>query len=458
MLAAALLSAACAIGASGANGAGGAIGASGTVGATIGTTIGATIGINGGAAAEAAVQAAPTAGPGVEGWPQWAGPARNSTASAGGLLQGAVELRELWRKPAPAGISALTVAGGRVFSLATADGFDLAFALDAKTGKELWQVRLGPANANMEFAVTSTPATDGRLVYVLGGGCVLRALEVESGKEVWQHDLKAEFNPGPMANGCWTSPLLDGALLVVQVNGEPDKLVMAFDKATGKVAWAAAGTIRAVRTSPAAADLGGVRQVVVHEGNKEQKGGLYGLRLADGALLWSIRFDPVQSFSFDTPLAFAGDRLAAVAWSEVRTVQVQKTGDVWKAEPLWSARDIRADNQPFNSHVVAHEGHLYGIGGDLLVCLDAATGKKVWQEKVYTGSLILVDGHLVVLAQGSGLVRVVAATPEGYKEKLRKQVFTPGSLSDVPPSFADGRLYLRNSEELAVFEVVKGGT
>ncbi|HYH46801.1 MAG TPA: PQQ-binding-like beta-propeller repeat protein [Thermoanaerobaculia bacterium] len=394
-------------------------------------------------------------GAGNADWPQWAGPSRNATASAGGLFQGPVELREAWRKPAREGISALTVAAGRLFSLGTEAGFDVAFALDAKTGKELWQVRLGPANANMEFAVTSTPASDGKRVYVLGGACVLRALEAETGKEVWNHDLKAEFNPGPMANGCWTSPLLDGPLLVVQVNGEPDKLVMAFDAATGAVKWAAKGTIRAVRTSPAVADIGGVRQVVVHEGNKEQQGGLYGLRLTDGAQLWSLRFDPVQSFSFDTPLAFDGDRVAAVAWSEVRTVQVKKTGDAWKAELLWSARDIRADNQPFTSHVVAHEGYLYGLGGDLLVCLEAATGKKIWQEKVYTGSLILVDGHLVVLAQGSGLVRVVAATPEGYREKLRKQVFTPGALSDVPPSFADGRLYLRNAEDLVAFEVVK---
>lgn len=394
---------------------------------------------------------------GAADWPQWNGPLRNASAPAAGVFRGgAVELREAWRKPAPEGISALTVVGGRIYSLGSADGSDYAFALDAATGRELWRVPLGPIAAAMEWGAASTPASDGKLVFVLGGACVLRALAAETGKEVWKHDLKAEFNSGPMPNGCWTSPLLEGNLLVLQANGEPDKRIMAFDTATGAVAWTAAGTHRATRSSPALADLGGVRQVVVHEGNPEQKGGLYGLRLADGAMLWSIRFDVPESYSFDTPLPMGGDGVAAVAWSEIRGVKVRREGDAFAADLLWTAREIQAGNQPFTSHVVHHDGHLYGFGADFLVCLDAATGKTVWKEKIYLGSLILVDGHLVVLSQASGLLRVVEATPAGYREKLRKQVFNPGALTETPPSFADGRIYLRNSEELVVLEVGRG--
>jgi hypothetical protein len=110
-----------------------------------------------------------------------------------------------------------------------------------------------------------------------------------------------------------------------------------------------------------------------------------------------------------------------------------------------------------NLHAVAAGGHVYGFGGEFLVCLDAASGRTVWKEKIYPGSLILVDGRLVVQSQGSGLLRVVAATPAGYRELARAEVFAPGALSQTPPSFAGGRLFLRNSDEIVALEIEAGG-
>ncbi len=390
------------------------------------------------------------------GWYQWSGPLRNGTSPATGLFSGGpFQLKEVWRRPAPGGSSALTVLGDRVFSLASEEGKDFAFALDARSGKELWRIPLGITVArHTEFGVPSTPATDGRLVFLVSGECKLLAVGAADGKEVWQHDLKAEYNPGPMPSGCWTSPLLEGNLLIVQVNGDPDKHVMAFDKGTGAVVWSVAAPGKAVRTSPAVADILGARQVVVHDTITGGKGGLYGLRLADGALLWSLRFPEGESFSLDTPIPLAGDRFAVITWSDVRGVAVKKQGEALAAEPVWSSRDIRAETQPVTLHAVSVGDHLYGFGGEFLICLDAATGKTVWKEKTYAGSLIAVDGHLVAVSQAAGILRVIEATPAGYREKARLEVLTPGAPTDTPPSFADRRIYLRNSEEIVVLEVV----
>lgn len=391
------------------------------------------------------------------GWPQWSGPLRNGTSPAMGLFsQGPFQLKEVWRRPAPGGVSALTVLGDRIFSLSSEDGKDFAFALDAGTGKELWRIPLGTTVARQaEFGVSITPATDGQRVFLVSPECKLLAVGAADGKEVWQHDLKAEYNPGPMPSGCWTSPLLEGNLLIVQVNGDPDKHVMAFDKGTGAVVWSVAAPGKAVRTSPAVADVHGVRQVVVHDTISGGKGGIYGLRLTDGALLWSLRFPEGESFSLDTPIPLAGNRFGVVTWSDIRGVGVKKQGEGFVAEPLWSSRDVRAETQPVTLHAVSHGDHLYGFGGEFLVCLDAATGKTVWKEKTYPGSLIAVDGHLVAISQAAGILRVIEATPAGYREKGRLEVFTPGAPTDTPPSFAGRRIYLRNSEEIVVLEVVK---
>jgi outer membrane protein assembly factor BamB len=389
------------------------------------------------------------------GWPQWGGPLRNGTSPEKGLFSGPFGFKEIWRRPAPGGSAALAVLGGRIFSLSSEEGKDFAFALDAGTGKELWRFPLGASVARQaEFGVPSTPATDGRLVFIVSGECKLLALGAEDGKVAWQHDFKAEYNTGPMPSGCWTSPLLEGNLLILQVNGDPDKHVMAFDKDTGAVVWSVAAPGKGVRTSPAIADVLGARQVVVHDTISGGKGGLYGLRLADGTLLWSLRFAEGESFSLDTPIPLAGDRFGVITWSDVRGVGVKKQGEGLVAEPLWSSRDVRAETQPVTLHAVSQGDHLYGFGGEFLVCLDAATGKTVWKEKTYPGSLIAVDGHLVAISQAAGILRVIEATPAGYREKGRLQVLTPGAPTDTPPSFAGRRIYLRNSEEIVVLEVV----
>lgn len=76
-----------------------------------------------------------------------------------------------------------------------------------------------------------------------------------------------------------------------------------------------------------------------------------------------------------------------------------------------------------------------------------------WKHKLDGGSVILVDGHLVVLSSASGEVRVVEATPAAYREKAMLPVLARCARSDAPPSFAGGRLYVRSDEEVAALSI-----
>ena len=389
------------------------------------------------------------------GWPQLGGPRRNWVSPDSGVFgSGPVRLREVWRRPGLEGLAGLTVAGDRLVTLGAAEGQAFAFALDAATGRELWRRPLGASPAEPRLPAASTPATDGRRVFVVSPSCRLLALAAADGAPAWERDLAREFNTGPVEGGCVTSPLLADGLLVVQVNGEPDKRVVAFDPASGAVRWSSPGVARAVETSPALLELGGVRQVVVHD-TLEGKGGLYGLRLADGALLWSLRFPEGFTSSTDLPLPLGEDRIAMIAWRSFRTLQVKARGGAWSAEPLWTTTAIDAD--AFAGQAVVVGGHVYGMSRDDLLCLDAATGEVRWKHRTYQASLAAVDGHLLLLSQVAGLLRVVEASPAGYREKAALAVFTPGALSDTPPAFAGGRIYLRNSEEMVAVELAKGG-
>jgi hypothetical protein len=85
--------------------------------------------------------------------------------------------------------------------------------------------------------------------------------------------------------------------------------------------------------------------------------------------------------------------------------------------------------------------------------VEAATGKVAWKKRLYGGSVILVDGHLVVLSQASGEVRIVEATPAAYREKAKLEVLARGARADAPPSFADGRIFVRSDEEVAALSI-----
>jgi outer membrane protein assembly factor BamB len=389
-------------------------------------------------------------------WPQWGGPQRSGAAEAPGLFSPeGFRLEERWRRPISEGLAGLVSEGDRLFTMATFGGEHFALALEAHTGQELWRQSLGSFPPQLEYGPASTPAVAGSRVFFLSPACQLTARSTADGKALWHHDLNEEYSVPLMQRGCWTSPLLDRYRLVVQINGQPEQLVMAFDQASGKEVWRARGTGEwAVRTSPTLAELSGVRQVVVHDISSEGKGGLYALRAENGELLWNLRFPEGESFSYDTPLVLADQRIAQATWNSLRVVEVRHGEAGFTAAEVWKDSKIKVQWPPFNQHIVHHQGYLYGFGGDELFCLEAANAELRWREKVYPGSLILVDGHLVVLSQAAGLLRVVRATPQGYEERARVELFEPGAPTDTPPSVVGRWLFLRNSEEMVALEVV----
>jgi hypothetical protein len=105
------------------------------------------------------------------------------------------------------------------------------------------------------------------------------------------------------------------------------------------------------------------------------------------------------------------------------------------------------------SPTVHEGGSLFGFGGQYLVCLDAATGEPRWREKTNAGTLIRVGTHLVVLGELSGILRVAEAGPAAYRELARATAFNAGAQSSTGPSYADGRIFVRNVEEMVAYEL-----
>lgn len=390
---------------------------------------------------------AATPGP-DESWPGLWGPNRDGKARGAARLPAGAELkaREAWRRPIGSGFAGITLAGGRGFTGQQDGAHDYAVAFDPATGKELWRARLGDTYRGHDGSrdgPASTPAVDVDSVFVLSPRGVLFALEAASGKVAWQRDLKTEVQATEPFYGFGTSPLVSGRHVIVQTGGEKSGLA-AFDKASGAPAWAVSHTKTIGYSSPVPTTLLGVAQVLVLANDV-----LYGVRPEDGSLLWSHPTGWGEE-AMRPPLALPGDRVLISGSSEAKLIALARDGTRFTAKDVWKTPRLKNSLSP----TLFHEGHLFGFSSQYLVCLDPDTAEMVWRERVYAGSMILVDGHLMILGSESGELRVGRASSLGYKERLKAPVFNAGATSVTGPAFAAGRLFFRNVEEIVALDVV----
>lgn len=379
------------------------------------------------------------------GWSQLWGPSGNGTAGASERLASVGGLREVWRRPLGSGFSAISIAGTRGFTGIADGASDFLAAIDLGTGKEIWRTRLGEVyrgHDGSKDGPIATPAVDGARVFIIGPRGALVAADAATGKELWRVDLAKELEAPSPFYGFGASPLVVGNLVVVNAGGEKNNLA-AFAKDTGQRVWSVSHAKAVNYATPSVATIGGVRQLLVLANDT-----LLGVKPEDGSLLWSQATGWTEEAS-RAPVALPGDRVLITGWTEAKLFQVKSAGGKMSAAEVWKTPRLKGSYSP----TVFHDGHIFGMNGAYLTCIDPATGDAVWRHKVYSGSLILVDGHAVILGDNSGDLRVGRLTPKGYEEKATKPVFNAGAVSSTGPSFQGRRIYLRNVEEAVALEV-----
>jgi outer membrane protein assembly factor BamB len=378
-------------------------------------------------------------------WPQLRGPNRDGISRETGLLKSwpAGGPKVLWKIPLGEGFSHLAVAKGRLFTMYGQGENDYAAAYNAETGRPLWRVPLGRKYiSDQGNGPRSTPVVDGDMVYALTGSGRLAALNAADGKKVWEHDLQQELGAEPPQWGISTSPLIEGNLLLVDVGGSRGRSLVAFDKKTGKTVWTSQNEL-AGYSAPIAITVGGVRQVIFFTGRS-----VLAVAPKDGKLLWRVPWKTDWDVNAATPIFVAPDKLYISSGYDTGAAlfRIQVTDGRVGADQVW--QNPRMKNQ-FSSSVL-HDGHIYGFDNSVLKCLVAATGEEKWKESGFGhGSLILAEGHLIVLSE-RGKLSLVEATPAGYREKGSSQPLSGKCWT--APTLANGRLYLRNEEDLLALD------
>jgi len=390
-------------------------------------------------------------------WPQFRGPDRDGTSSETGLLrvwpEGGPEV--LWSTEVGQGYSSAAIHSGKVYfndyDEATFEFLTRCLTLDE--GKELWRFREKRRIRPNHGITRSVPATDGKFVFSIDPKAVLHALDAETGQEIWRKNFVQDYQSmiPPWYNG--QNPLIEADRVIVAPVGT-SALMVALDKATGKELWRTPnpeGWLLS-HASPMPAKLGGVDQYLI-----SVLQGTVGISAADGKLLWHFPFKFNLSVS-PSPIAIDSERVYVTAAydSGGAMFRVKRNGEAFSTEEIF----VHAPDE-WNSEVqtpILFDKHIFAVGKKkrgLFTCLDL-DGKPVWTSdgKAYfgLGSFILADGMFYILEGKTGMLRLLEASTEGYKELASAQILGGHDVWG-PPALSDGKLVVRDFGRMVCIKV-----
>jgi outer membrane protein assembly factor BamB len=411
------------------------------------------------------------------GWPGWRGPARDGRSSEAALQEqwpeGGPPL--LWRTTGlGSGFSSLAVADGRIFTLGDVGEEQHVVAVSSDDGSILWRTVIGPSwsEADLYPGSRSTPSVAGDTVYALGTEGDLVALAGDSGVVRWRRSLAEMGGFVAMASAGvnWRfteSPLVDGDRVVV-TPGAPDAAMVALDRHSGEVLWRASipdlgdlGSDGAAYSSIVISHGAGVKQYVQLMGR-----GVVGVRAADGRFLWGYNRIANDVANIPTPLVEGDHVFTSTGYDTGAALLELRPGGDGPDGALVEAHEVYfLEASTFQNHhggMVLHDGFVYtgtGHNRGFPLGLELRTGTVAWgpvrNEGRGSAALAYADGRLYFRYQ-DGLVVLVEATPEAYRERGSFRIPEVRDPSWSHPVVSGGRLYLREQDRLYVYDLRRG--
>jgi outer membrane protein assembly factor BamB len=417
-------------------------------------------------------------------WPQWRGPQGNGatdeknlpskwsatenvawTAAIGGLgvsspivsgdrvfvtSQIGTGVRKAGNHPRLAQGANAGVAGERALGTprdtqAAAEGrtYFVVEAFNRADGRRLWQHRMEatgplPGVHDKHNLASPSPVTDGQIVYAWFGTGQIVALDL-NGKVVWERHLGQEIGPFDINWGHASSPTLYGDTVLLLCDHAPASYLLAVDKKTGKERWRAdRGKGRMSYTTPFVVETATGPELIV---NSSQRVDAYDPR--SGVFLWHVGGSnqfPIPAPTFHDGVLYMTRGYRSGPYMAIRP---GGRGDISASHVIWEV----PTGAPYISSLVYHEGILY-MASDVgaVTAIDAATGKRIWQERVegiFSASPVAADGKVYFVSE-TGETIVLKAGRQA-EVLARNDV---GERLIASPAISNGQIFLRSDDRI----------
>ena len=401
-------------------------------------------------------------------WPQFRGPQRDGRSGESGLLkqwpQDGPPL--LWESSGVGkGYSSVAVVGDRVFTIGDDNGKQTVFALDRENGDAIWKMPIGDSNETNYGGSRSTPTVDNGHVYAMTSDASLVCLSVETGDIVWQRDLVADFGAQIMLGKGqyeWQfseSPLVDGDQIVVTPGGS-DVGMLALNKLDGQEIWRSRvpdlgpeGQDGAGYASMVIGNAGGIKQYVQLMGR-----GAVGIRADNGEFLWGYNRVANDVANIPAPIV-DGDHVFVSSGYQQGAALIELATE---RRRLTANEVYFLPGRQFQNHhggLILDNGYIYtghGHNKGLPLCIRLADGEVAWGPTRNRGqssaAIAYADGHLYFRYQ-NGLMVLIEATSEEYREKGSFMIPDVRAESWSHPAISGGCLFLKEQEKLYCYDI-----
>jgi outer membrane protein assembly factor BamB len=375
-----------------------------------------------------------------------------------------------WKTALPgAGVSSPIIVGGKIF-VTCYSGYGLnqenpgkienlvrhLVCVDVQTGKKLWQRDVKatlPEDPYSGIGVTAhgyashTPVSDGKNVYAFFGKSGVHAYDSD-GNALWQADLGKESDPNKW--GSSSSPVIYKNTVIVTASAESQAIV-GLDKSTGKELWRqAAEGLDGMWGTPTLVKVDEDRTDLVMCVAKE----LWGLDPNSGKLRWYA--EAAGAEQAQSSVVLSGNRVFAITGRGGGSVAVDAggKGDVSETNTAWAGSQTASFGSP-----VSHDSKLYVVSRNVLIVVDAKTGDRVDQLRLegaqQTGGRFgsldypspVVIGDRMFCLNGSGQMFVIALGGE-LKQVAVNLVTADKESFGGSPAVSNGRMVLRSNKHL----------
>lgn len=381
-----------------------------------------------------------------ENWPAWRGPRGDGTSAEKNVpTEWSATKNVVWKTELPGlGHASPVIWDKKVFTVTCLPETQerVLLCVDSDSGKIMWQQTVVKSPLERKHALnshaSSTPAADGRLVYVsfLDGNEMLAAAYDFDGKQKWL------VRPGTFSciHGFCSPPLLFKDKVILNGDHDGDSYIVALDRETGKTIWKTP-RLHHKRSfcAPLIREMDGRMQLVL-AGDKC----CASYNPGDGKLLWIID-GPTEEFVASPVYSAKADLLffsGGYPDHHIIAVKPDGSGNVTQSKIIWRTNKGVAY---VPSPIIEDDYFLIVSDSGVAHCFDAATGNLRWQERTgeQHASAVSANG-LVYFLNDEGTMNVIRPGPRFElvaKNELGEKCF-------ASPAISNGRIYLRGEKHL----------
>ena len=371
-----------------------------------------------------------------------------------------------WKTDLPgAGASSPIIVGGKVFVTCYL-GVDAGIeklkrhlvCIEKASGKIMWDKSVPAVMPEDEFSgflatehgyASNTPASDGERIYVFFGKTGALAFDLD-GNQLWQTGLGTRSNSRRW--GSAASVMLTKDHVVVNALDE-GSAVFGLEKATGKIAWKApAEGLELAYSTPVLVKNGAEEDLVLAVPQE-----IWGMNPTNGKLRWYATHELPGNVSPGVVIGDASDIFVFGGYPRTGSAAIKLGG----RNDITSSIRWTSNNSSYVPTPVFHQGHLYVINDKgMALCMEAATGKVVFEERVmestgggrrgggkpFYASPVLADGKLYCVSRTNGTF-VMAAAPK-YEILARNVIDLDDSQFNASPAVDGNQLFIRSNKAL----------